>query len=284
MVDHAIHLTSPVPSDAEMLHRYRTVLVQPLGRRLRVWAVWAVGLVAFFAGLTEIGVTPERTLSGLTRLAWLLPIMFPPDAGDMFGEYLFATGVTVAMALVGTVTAATIALALGFLAARNTMPLAIVRFSLRRLMDMVRGVDMLIWAMIFVAAVGLGPFAGVLALALKDAAVLGKLLSETIENADSGQVDSVLACGATPLVTARFGYLPQVLPIFISHTLYFLESNTRAASVLGIVGAGGIGFWLNDRIGVNDWQAVTTIILLLLVAVATIDYLSGWLRRRLVAN
>jgi phosphonate transport system permease protein len=210
--------------------------------------------------------------------------MLPPDAGGMLGEYVLATLTTVAMALVGTAVASLLALGLGFLAARNTMPFAPLRFVLRRFMDIIRGVDMLIWAMIFVAAVGLGPFAGVLAIAVKDAAVLGKLLSEAIENSDPRPVEGVLACGGGRLATARYGYLPGVLPIFISHTLYFLESNTRSASVLGIVGAGGIGFWLNDRIGVNDWQAVSTIILLLLVAVAAIDHLSGWLRRRLVAN
>ena len=276
-------IADPSSGDAELLERYREVLVRPLPRRLVTWGLWAIGVVAFMAGLAEIGVTVDRTLSGLTRLFWLVPVMLPPDAGGMLGEYVLATLTTVAIALVGTAIASLSALVLGFLAARNTMPFAPLRFVLRRFMDIVRGVDMLIWAMIFVAAVGLGPFAGVLAIAVKDAAVLGKLLSEAIENADKGPVDAVVACGGGPLATARYGYLPGVLPIFVSHTLYFLESNTRAASVLGIVGAGGIGFWLNDRIGVNDWQAVSTIILLLLVAVAAIDQLSGWLRRRLMA-
>ena len=282
MADIASMAATP-PGDAELLERYRGVLVRPLPRRLLTWGIWAAGVAAFIAGLAEIGVTVDRTLSGLTRLFSLVPVMLPPDSGGMLGEYVLATLTTVAIALVGTAIASLFALVLGFLAARNTMPFAPLRFVLRRFMDIVRGVDMLIWAMIFVAAVGLGPFAGVLAIAVKDAAVLGKLLSEAIENADKGPVDAVVACGGGPLATARYGYLPGVLPIFVSHTLYFLESNTRAASVLGIVGAGGIGFWLNDRIGVNDWQAVSTIILLLLVAVAAIDQLSGWLRRRLVA-
>jgi phosphonate transport system permease protein len=142
-----------------------------------------------------------------------------------------------------------------------------------------RAVGQLIWAIIFVAAVGMGPFAGILAIAASDIGVLAKLYAEAIENIDRRPVEGVRAAGAGRLTTLRFAVLPQVLPIFISNALYMFESNTRSASILGIVGAGGIGLYLGDRIGANDWDVVAALILMILVAVSAIDLMSAQLRR-----
>src|SRR5262249_29438028 len=145
-----------------------------------------------------------------------------------------------------------------------------------------RGIDVLIWALLFVSAVGLGPFAGILAIAAHDLGALSKLFSEAIENAERGPVEGVLAAGGDRWRTARFGLLPQVLPILVSHALYFLESNVRSASILGIVGAGGIGLQLADRIRVNAWGQVSFIVIMIIVLVAAIDALSRVVRLRLI--
>jgi phosphonate transport system permease protein len=139
-------------------------------------------------------------------------------------------------------------------------------------------VDTLIWALIWINVVGLGPFAGALAIASTDLAALAKLMSEAIETADEGPVEAVLAAGGDRLAVMRFGILPQVLPVFASQALYFFESNTRSATIIGIVGAGGIGLYLSEMIRVLEWREVAFLILLVLVTVAVIDAVSRRLR------
>jgi membrane dipeptidase len=136
------------------------------------------------------------------------------------------------------------------------MPLAIVRQGVRRILDMLRGIDQLVWGLVFVRAVGLGPLAGVLAIFISDLGTLSKLYSEAIENIDRKQVEGVRATGAGPFAVIRYGYLPQVLPVFISQSLYFWESNTRSATILGIVGAGGIGMILIERFRASLYDQV----------------------------
>ena len=130
--------------------------------------------------------------------------------------------------------------------------------------DGFRGVDQLIWALAYVRAVGLGPLAGVLAIATADIAVLAKLYAEAIENAERRQVEGVVAAGGGRLARLRFGLLPQVLPVMLAQALYFFESNTRSAAILGVVGAGGIGLQIAERIRVRHWDEVAFIILLMI--------------------
>ena len=189
---------------------------------------------------------------------------------------------TIGMAFLGTLIASVIAVPLGFLGARNVLPIWLLRFPIRRSFDFLRGVDALVWALVYVRAVGLGPLAGVLAIATTDIGILSKLFAEAIENVDRKQVDGVQATGAGPVQTVRFGILPQVLPIMISNALYMFESNTRSATILGIVGAGGIGFHLSDRIRAHRWQEVCFIIIMIIVVVALIDVISHVLRSRLI--
>ena len=158
-----------------------------------------------------------------------------------------------------------IALPLGFLGARNVLVNALAHFSIRRVFDGFRGVDQLIWALAFVRAVGLGPLAGVLAIAAADICVLAKLFAEAIENADPRQNESVEAAGGSRLLAIRFGLLPQVLPVLLAQVLYAFESNTRSAAILGVVGAGGIGLQIAERIKVRYWDEVSFIIILILV-------------------
>ncbi len=189
---------------------------------------------------------------------------------------------TVTMAFLGTLLASVLALPLGFMGARNVIPSTVFRFLTRRVFDVFRGLDQLIWALVFVRAMGLGPIAGILAIFVSDAGVLAKLYSEAIENADRGQVEGIRSTGARRLMTLRLGVLPQVLPVMLSQTLYQLESNSREATILGLVGAGGIGLRLSERIQINGWDQVAYIVVLILITVSLIDFVSKRIRARLI--
>lgn len=190
---------------------------------------------------------------------------------------------TLLMAVLGTVSAAFVALPLAFLAAKNFSPSRILRFSVRRLFDLLRGIDMLVWSLIFIRAFGLGPLTGTLAIAFTDTGELGKLFSEALENIDEKQVDGVKSTGASKIQTYRFGVIPQILPIFISQGLYYLESNIRSATVIGALGAGGIGLMLVETIRTSrDWENTLYLIILTLLLVIAMDKISSILRRRLI--
>jgi phosphonate transport system permease protein len=239
---------------------------------------WMVGLCVWF------DITPARLSHGVSGLFVILGQMVPPRPGAQWQDILRGLGESVAMAFLGTLAAALLAIPLGFAGARNIVANVLAHLSLRRLFDGLRGIDQLIWALAFVRAVGLGPLAGVLAIAAAEVAVLAKLYAEAIENAEPNQPEAVLAAGGTRLLAIRFGLLPQVLPVMLAQTLYAFESNTRSASVLGVVGAGGIGLQIAERIKVRYWDQVSFIILLILVTVAAIDFLSHRIRRRLIAG
>ena len=250
------------------------------GRRaLRVagWAVFAAWLVA---SLWWFDMTPQRIWAGLSGLGTILVLMVPPSPGEQW--VLQGMAESVAMAFLGTFLAAIVAVPLGFLGARNIVTATLWRFSLRRLLDGFRGVDQLIWALAYVRAVGLGPLAGVLAIFTADIAVLAKLYAEAIENAEKKQAEGVVAAGGGRLASVRFGILPQVAPVMLAQALYFFESNTRSATILGVVGAGGIGLQIAERIRVRHWDEVAFIILLMIATVAVIDFISGRIRRRLI--
>jgi phosphonate transport system permease protein len=205
-------------------------------------------------------------------------LMFPPMPGTHLAVLLHAMGETLAIAFLGTLAAALLAFPIGFIAASNTTPGALVRFLTRRGLDTIRGIDVLIWALVFVGVVGLGPFAGILAIAVSDAGTFGKLFSETLETADRKPVESVVSAGGTKLQTIRFALLPQVLPVIISQVLYYFESNVRSATIIGIVGAGGIGLQLSEEIRTYDFDQVAFVTIMILVTVAAIDWVCGKLR------
>ena len=241
-----------------------------------LFAGWLVILLWWF------DITPGRLGRGLSGLFVILRQMFPPSPGAQWDDILRGLGESVAMAFLGTVAAAILAVPLGFLGARNVVVNALAHFTIRRVYDGFRGMDQLIWALAFVRAVGLGPLAGVLAITAAEICVLAKLFAEAIENADPNPPQSVIAAGGSRLLAIRFGLLPQVLPVLLAQTLYAFESNTRSASILGVVGAGGIGLQIAERIKVRYWDQVSFIILLILVTVAAIDLLSSRVRRRLI--
>jgi phosphonate transport system permease protein len=190
---------------------------------------------------------------------------------------------TLLMAVLGTMIAAFAALPLAFLSARNFTPAMGARFLTRRVMDFIRAVDSLIWSLIFIRSFGLGPLTGSLAIGVTDAASLGKLFSEALENIDPKQVEGVQSVGASTVQSWRYGVIPQILPVLVSQSLYYLESNTRSATVIGALGAGGIGLMLVETMRTSrDWENVAYIIVLIIALVIAMDTLSGWLRRRLI--
>ena len=243
-------------------------------------AIALVMLAVFVFSLYRLDFSAARMLNGVARLLDVVRLMVPPDpeTWHTFWRYLQAMGETIAIAFLGTLLAAIIAFPLAALAARNTTINRVVHFFARRTFDTLRGVDTLIWALIWINVVGLGPFAGVLAIVCSDIGSFGKLFSEAIEAADRKPVEGIISTGGGRLHQIRFGIIPQVLPVFLSQVLYYFESNTRSATIIGIVGAGGIGLLLSEQIRTLEFQQVSFVILMILVAVSAIDWLCSKLR------
>ena len=199
------------------------------------------------------------------------------------GDVVWAIFETILMAFLGTMTAAFIALPLSFFAARNFMPVRIFRAAVRRVFDFIRGVDGLIWTIVLSRAFGPGPMTGAIAIAITDAGSFGKTFSEALENIDEKQVEGIRSTGANAVLRARFGVLPQVMPVIIAQVLYYLESNTRSATVIGAIVGGGIGLLLTQAILTQkDWEEVAYYMVLIVLMVMAMDSLSGWLRRKLI--
>lgn len=268
-------------SDAELAiarEGYASIVAPSLLRRLAPWLI-SLAVVGYLAWLwLKFGLTPDILMKGATKLGTFIVNMFPPDPGPYAWEFLKATGETVGMAFLGTLFATIIAFPLAYCGASNVVRNPVIHFIVRRIFDIFRGIPSIIWALVFVASLGLGPMAGVLALMMSDFAALAKLGAEAIENADRKSVEGVTATGASKLQVLRFAYLPQILPVQLSQALYFFESNVRSAAVLGIVGAGGIGYYLSDLSRNNHWDMVAFILIVFLVLVALIDMLSKRLR------
>jgi phosphonate transport system permease protein len=263
--------------------RWPSLFVTPLAQRARIHGAWLLLVGATIYALWHTGFFEvTRLIDGLGKLGWLLGFMFPPAANGWFLDFCEGILETLGMAFLGTLFAALIALPFGFLGARNVVTSAVIHFSLRRTFDCLRGVDTLIWALVFVNVVGLGPFAGILAIIVSDLGTFAKLFAEAIENIDRKQVEGVRSTGASEIEVMRFGILPQVIPVILSQTLYYFESNTRSATILGIVGAGGIGLQLSDRIRVNNWDEACLIIIMILITVSIIDHLSKLVRLRII--
>ena len=222
-------------------------------------------------------IDPERSnLAGAAEDFWNNAMWRHKDVAWAIGE-------TILMAFLGTMGAALVALPLAFLAARNFAPLVLVRQAVRRLFDFVRGVDALIWTILLSRAFGPGPMTGALAILFTDTGSFGKLFSEALENVDGKQIEGVASTGARPIQRYRFGVLPQVTPVLVSQVLYFLESNTRSATVIGAITGGGIGLLLTQAIITQkDWEEVSYYIVLIVLMVMLMDWLSGLLRQRLI--
>lgn len=246
-----------------------------LGRGLAATVALAV-VFAWAARMIEL--RPLELFRDIGNIGVFLRGYLNPSFANV-GEYGWQCLITISIALWGTLLAVVIAVPLGFLGARNLAPHPLVYFGARRVMDALRAVNEFVFALMFVTAVGLGPFAGMLALGIHTGGVLGKLLSETVEAIDAGQVEGVAATGASRLHVVALGVVPQVLPNFISYVLLRFESDIRSASVIGMVGGGGIGFYLWDTIRAFNDREAATVILLIVAMVMCVDVVSARVRR-----
>jgi phosphonate transport system permease protein len=230
--------------------------------------------------LARLGIRWDYVADAPEQIGDLVGRMFPPDwgfAGALVGPLVQ----TVNIATLGTATAVVLSLPIAVLAALNTTPSRVTYALARFTMVVSRSVDTLIWALIFIIVVGPGSLAGVLAVAVRSIGFVSKLLAEGIEEIDRGQVEAVAATGAAPLHTLLYGIVPQVKPIFAGVCIYRWDINIRESTVLGLVGAGGIGFALNEAILGLEWSRVGTILLVILAVVVTSEAVSAYLRSRL---
>ncbi len=235
----------------------------------------------YVACLHYVGFDLDRLWSGLPRLAQWAAKAWPPDIGDL--DVLIGRGLeTIAMAVVGTSLGMLIAIPLCVLAARNVTPSQRLYTTVRWFLNGLRGIDSFVFALLFVTAVGLGPFAGVLGVGLHSAGTIAKLWSETIEAAEPGPLEAVALAGANRIKVIFYALLPDVLPSLTSVTLYVWEFNVRSSTVLGLVGAGGIGQELKNSVDLLNFPRLFTILLVILAMVTGIDQLSAWLRRRML--
>jgi phosphonate transport system permease protein len=253
----------------------------------RQWVKWGVVLALAAAALAwsarDLNLSLTELVKGMPWVADFVSRMLPPNWGFMarLAKPVFET---VQLAVWGTLFAMVLALPLCFLAARNLSPSPVVFHFMRQVFNAARGINEIIFALIFVAAVGLGPFAGVLALSIHGAGMLGKFFAEAIEEADPGPEEALRATGASPLQVIAFAVLPQALPAWIAATLYRLEVNLRAATILGMVGAGGIGFELYSSLKLFQYEDTATCVIVILAMVMTADYVSSRLRARILAR
>ena len=230
--------------------------------------------------LARLGIRWDYVADAPAQIGDLMGRMFPPDwgfAGALVGPLVQ----TVNIATLGTATAVVLSLPVAVLAALNTTPNRITYALARFVMVVSRSVDTLIWALIFIIVVGPGSLAGVLAVAVRSIGFVSKLLAEGIEEIDRGQVEAVAATGAGPLHTLLYGIVPQVKPIFTGVCIFRWDINIRESTVLGLVGAGGIGFALNEAILGLEWSRVGTILLVILAVVVTSEAASAYVRSRL---
>jgi len=220
-------------------------------------------------------------IQGMPYIVDMVSRMLPPSFSAM-SSLIKPTLETVQVAIWGTTLAVILALPLGFLAAKNVSPHPVLYNVSRLILNTQRSISELVFALIFVAAVGLGPFPGVLALAFHSAGQLGKFYAEAIENIDPGPMEALESTGAHKVQTLVFSVVPQILPEFVTYTLYRWEVNVRAATVLGLVGAGGIGFELMKSMRLFNYQETSMILIIILITVIIIDYISSRIRTYII--
>jgi phosphonate transport system permease protein len=241
------------------------------------WLAWGALLAMLAGSWTGADMRPFDLVRDAGNMATYAADFFPPQFAD-WRVYLTEMLVTLEIALWGTALAVVFAVPLGLLSSSNISP-AWVHQPIRRLMDAARAINEMVFAMLFIVAVGLGPFAGVLALFVHTTGVLAKLFSEAVESIDAQPVEGIRATGANALEEIVYGIIPQVLPLWISYALYRFESNVRSASVVGMVGAGGIGVILWDIIRSFQYAQTCAVMIIIIVTVSVIDLVSARIRK-----
>jgi phosphonate transport system permease protein len=255
---------------------------QRRGRRLGkalIWATAAIAVLWFTAA--QIGMSPLALVKGIPFMADFFSRMFPPDLDHLplLGD---ATLETVQIAVWGTLIAILLSIPFALLGAKNTTPHPIVFHVTRLFLNALRAINELVFALIFVSAVGLGPFAGVLAIALHATGMLAKFCAEEIEGVDHGPIEAMRATGANRMQVILFGIVPQVIPAFISYSIYRFDVSIRAATILGLVGAGGLGFSLIKTMKLFKYHETATCILVIFIIVLISDWVCAKVRSRII--
>jgi phosphonate transport system permease protein len=257
----------------------------PPTRSLGAWTMdvllWG-GISAFLAfsfADVDLG-NVSRLVTNSTNIQTFAQGLLQPDFSN-WRLFVAQMWLTIQIALWGTFLAVLLAVPMGLVAARNIAPFWVVT-PVRWVMNLLRSIPDLVMALLFIVAVGLGPLAGVLAITLNTTGVLAKLFSEAVESIDKGPVEGVRATGGSSLHEIVWGVVPQVAPLWTSFALYRFESNSRSATVLGLIGAGGIGQVLFESMNSFDFSAVSAIVIIVVVAVTLIDMLSQAMRKRLL--
>jgi phosphonate transport system permease protein len=247
--------------------------------KLSIWGVFAVAVLWYAA--VQIKLSPGALFLGIPFMWDFITRLFPPDFSylSVLGQ---ATIETVQIAIWGTLLAIILSIPLSFLGARNTSPNIVVFHLTRLLLNALRAINELVFALIFVSAVGLGPFAGVLAVALHATGMLAKFCAEEIEGIDKGQVEAQLASGGTRMQVILFGVIPQIVPQFIGYAIYRLDVSIRSATVLGFVGAGGLGFSLIQTMKLFKYHQTATCIFVIFMLVLVSDWICARLRRKVI--
>lgn len=241
---------------------------------------WGLFLAALAWSWEGAEMNPRAIWSDADNMATFLGDFFPPDFSQ-WRYYLTEMVITVQIAIWGTFLAIVFAIPFAILSSDNLVPWWVYQ-PVRRLMDASRAINEMVFAMLFVVAVGLGPFAGVMALFVHTTGVLAKLFSEAVEAIDPGPVEGVRATGATGIQEIIFGVIPQVLPLWISYSLYRFESNVRSATVVGMVGAGGIGVILWESMRGFMFAQTCAVMIVIIVVVTALDIASQWIRKRFI--
>lgn len=255
----------------------KDVPLAPPRTSLSTQLAWGVLLMILIWSWQGADMRPMALVQDAGNMATFAREFFPPNFHD-WRIYLQEMIITIHIAVWGTVLAIVCAIPFGLLSAENIAP-AWVYQPVRRLMDACRAINEMVFAMLFIVAVGLGPFAGVMALWVHTTGVLAKLFAEAVEAIDPRPVEGVRATGTNVLEEIIYGVIPQVLPLWISYSLYRFESNVRSASVVGMVGAGGIGVILHEVIRGFDYAETSAVLLIIIVSVTLIDLLSARVRQ-----
>ena len=275
-------MTPVNPPTNSSTERLEALLMQAGGGR-STWSttvVWALVLGTLAWAWQGAEMRPLDLIRDADNMRVYAREFCPPNFHD-WRIYLHEMVVTLHIALWGTVLAIVAAIPLGLLSAHNVAP-PWVHQPVRRFMDLCRAINEMVFAMLFIVAVGLGPFAGVLALFVHTTGTLAKLFSEAVEAIDERPVEGIRAMGANKLAEVVYGIFPQVMPLWLSYSLYRFESNVRSASVVGMVGAGGIGVVLYEVIRSFQYAQTCAVLIMLALTVTLIDMFSAWLRKRFI--